>query len=353
MRHGVVARGGVLLGEELIEARVGADFGGTRPALVETAGGALEIAYDRFVGWHRADGPEGVGMIRRAAVTWTVDQINAISLLREVVRPSRLAVALPQVMQHLRAAAVHQHDGIGMPDLLRRQILHEHLPGHDGAVGHFLFGRAHPKDAGVGQLQGRLAGLRGRDGSALLHVLADPVQYRLQHFAIILLHHHEVRVAADADLPQLDVIELEAGLAQKRDRAGIVRRVIGGLRRDQHGRNAKQIFELARGLLLNKVRIDAGFGGSHFHGLQLGRVLDGRIERHLAGRHAVLQIAEGRAGRLDADHCLDEIRAHVGRDPCVRAARRVRHDHGGPDLVEQFGEALTPDVVRGFQIGDE
>src|SRR6185369_5113740 len=61
------------------------------------------------------------------------------------MRPAGFAVALPHVMEHLRAAAVDQDDGIRVAHLARREILHEHLAGDNFAVGHFLLFGAYPE----------------------------------------------------------------------------------------------------------------------------------------------------------------------------------------------------------------
>ena len=93
--RGVVERGGVLLGEELIQTGVVADFGGALPALMRPTGCSLQIREDRFVGGYGADGTERIRMIRRAPVAGPVDQVDLISGLGEVMRPARFPSPCP------------------------------------------------------------------------------------------------------------------------------------------------------------------------------------------------------------------------------------------------------------------
>ena len=65
--------------------------------------------------------------------------------------------------------------------------------------------------------------------------------------AVILLHHHEVRVALDAGFPQFDVFDVDSGLMQERHRAGIVRYMIERLGSDQPAGMFSRFFSLRAG----------------------------------------------------------------------------------------------------------
>src|SRR4029077_11929832 len=99
----------------------------------------------------RADWSERVGMIRCAAVPWTIHQINAITFLRVIVSPAGLAVACTHVVEHLTAASVDQNHSMGMADLGGNQILNVHLAADDGSIRHVFVFRPNPKEALIGE----------------------------------------------------------------------------------------------------------------------------------------------------------------------------------------------------------
>src|SRR6184192_996740 len=123
LRHRLILRRRVLARHELIDERI-ADVARSRPSPIRRGGRALEVGDRAGVSRMRPDRSEGVGMIRRAALTRSIDEINAIALLHVVMRPSSRAVARSHVMQHLSASAVDEDDRIWMSYLCGNQVLH-------------------------------------------------------------------------------------------------------------------------------------------------------------------------------------------------------------------------------------
>ena len=158
-------------------------------------------------------------------------------------------------MQHLTTAAMHQHHRIRMTHLRRNQILHVHLPRLDGPVRHLLPLHAHPEEAHIGKLHSRFTRVRRANRRILLHRLRYPFENRLQHFAVVLLHHHEVRVAVNAALREADMFHSAAGLAEERHAAPVVGDMIRRFGSHNRNRNVLQVDQLARGLFLDQARL--------------------------------------------------------------------------------------------------
>src|SRR5262245_1337942 len=83
----LILRRRILARHELIDERI-ADVAGAWPLTVRSDGGALEVRNRTGVHRMRTDRAERVGMIRRTALTGPIDEVDAISLLHVVVRPS-------------------------------------------------------------------------------------------------------------------------------------------------------------------------------------------------------------------------------------------------------------------------
>ena len=122
--------------------------------------------------------------------------------------------------------------------------------------GIFFASVPNPEMALLGELQrDGVRILYGRRGLRVRRNLAvHPIQDRLQHFAIVFLYHHHVAVAVDAVLRQPQFFGRASGLLQERERARSAGRCERRFGRDQHDRNAPQVFQFARGLFLNLVR---------------------------------------------------------------------------------------------------
>ena len=80
--------------------------------------------------------------------------------------------------------------------------------------------------------------------------LVEPLGHDGTDLRIVLLQHHHVAVAVDADIGELDPGGMDAGLLKVLDGAMIVRRVIGRLRRQDQNRQLLEIRERARRRLL-------------------------------------------------------------------------------------------------------
>ena len=77
-------------------------------------------------------------MVRRAAVTRSIDEVDAITFLHVIVRPSGDCRRPRPCNAASAAAAVHEDDRKWMPHLRRRQVLHAHLAADDRAVWQLL-----------------------------------------------------------------------------------------------------------------------------------------------------------------------------------------------------------------------
>src|SRR5215469_10072199 len=104
-------------------------------------------------------------MIRRAAVTRTVQPIDAISGLHEVMHPTGAATDAHHV-RALAAAAVHHDHWISVSSLRRNHVLHVHLPQRNRSIRDLLALRSHPEAALVRQLDGRRLAIWMRIGRA-------------------------------------------------------------------------------------------------------------------------------------------------------------------------------------------
>src|SRR3954452_21540593 len=86
--------------------------------------------------------------------------------------------------------------------------------------------------------------LLGRLPLAGRHALVQPVGDDAGDLQAVLFQHHEMAVAVDAEISELDQIIVDAGLLEKR-RAAMRRRYRErGFRMQQHDRNAFELEEL-------------------------------------------------------------------------------------------------------------
>ena len=162
-------------------------------------------------------------------------------------------------------------------------------------------------------------------------------------------------VAGETDRFELDVLGLHARLRQPLREAVIEDTVIPAFTVQEQHRNVLQVFQFARGLVLQIARDLARRRFVVERGLQLGRVRDRRIVRDRAVRHAptepaaicvrhlrVVDAFDRRRGRFDSDDRLDEIRTRVGNEPAERAALRMRQqDDRTADRIEQRDIRVT------------
>ena len=98
----------------------------------------------------------------RAAVAGAVDHIDAVAFLREERGPAGAAVGGAHPVEALAAAAVHQHDRVGVFDLRGDPGFDVHLAAVDyGAAGEIGAVDAHPEIAPLGEVEGDFRGSGG------------------------------------------------------------------------------------------------------------------------------------------------------------------------------------------------
>ena len=119
-----------------------------------------------------------IRMKRRAPVAGAIDDVDLVTLLQQVGRPSRTPVRSAHPVEALSSAAVHEHDGIGMTHLRRDPVLDVHLLAvHDRAAREMRLLDAHPEVAPLGEVEP----LRGRSRSARLGRQGRVRRKRVQH----------------------------------------------------------------------------------------------------------------------------------------------------------------------------
>ncbi len=140
-----------------------------------------------------------------------------------------------------------QHDAMEGPSERLRSRQNE-LPGRR-RVKRRTAQRVHPSPADR-LLNGRRQA-RAQTTSVLRRIRSiHPVGDDVGDGFIIALHHHHVGVAMDPDIAKSDVRHLEAGLLQILHRTLIIWRMIRSLRRHDENRDAGEVDELTRRLLL-------------------------------------------------------------------------------------------------------
>ena len=81
----------------------------------------------------RAHLPEQVRVVGGAPVTGPVDGVDRVALLDEEGRPAGTPVRRAEIVRALAAAAVDQHDGVGLRHLDGLLPLDVHRPAHGRA----------------------------------------------------------------------------------------------------------------------------------------------------------------------------------------------------------------------------
>ncbi len=100
-----------------------------------------------------------IRMERRAAMAGAIDNVHLVAFLHQQRGPAWAAVGRTHPIRALAAAAVHQHDGIRMPDARGNLILDVHLLAVDhGAARDFGPLHANPEEAPFGQIERRFTG---------------------------------------------------------------------------------------------------------------------------------------------------------------------------------------------------
>src|SRR5437667_2943005 len=84
-----------------------------------------------------------------------------------------------------------------------------------------------------------------RESSLRWNLLLDPSADHVEHLPAVVLEHHEVAVAEDAAVFQLQIFSVAPGVIEKRNHRGPLR-PSRALRRDEQDRDADQILQLAR-----------------------------------------------------------------------------------------------------------
>ncbi len=101
-------------------------------------------------------------MERRAPVTGAIDDIDAVAFLRQISGPAGTPVGGAHPVEALAAAAVYEHDRVGMLHFAGNPGLHIHLLATDvGAAGEIGALDAHPEVAPLGQIERDFRGRRG------------------------------------------------------------------------------------------------------------------------------------------------------------------------------------------------
>ena len=160
---------------------------------------------------------------------------------------------------------------------------------------------------------------------------------------VVLLDEHQMTVAVDPDVRQVEQIAPHAGLCHVLARAVVVRRVIRRLGEHEQEVQSRQPRKLARRLGLKPARLQRRpVGLCLLNNLDFRRIADRRIVsqrtlrrsiRHRPNARAVG--GERRTGRLNGDHGLDELGSHVGDSPHCGPRLRMLDQDRGTKLVEQ------------------
>ena len=217
-----VARRRVGRGDELIDQRIADVAGRARPLLVRCARRRHGVARQQVVGHERADLAERVGVIRASDRDPDDRRGTPCSPPGRSDAPSptsRRGPCSAPSGRRRRARARPAADGAAerARSTARTSAPTESCRRASSCV------RCPPRSMPVSASFSASESLarsprRRRLAVAAGHVLVHPVDDRLQHLAAVLLDHHHVAVAVDAELRQPQLLGLHAGLLQERDR---------------------------------------------------------------------------------------------------------------------------------------
>ena len=171
----------------------------------------------------------------------------------------------------------------------------------------------------------------GISGWQLLDVLVHPVVDELDDHVAVLLQHHFVAIAIDADVFQPDEVDMPAGLRDPLRSASVTRAMISAVAREiKDGNSAQAILsQLMHRLRLKRARVLANPVALRLHvGLQVVGLKNGRIVLQQ-------QPVDATAG-LHGDDSLHQLGAGIGHFPTHTAALRMCQENDRRvDGVEQ------------------